>query len=430
MSVMASMETLSGAELPNVLASVGEDEDAHVKQRYLDASILIVDDRSLQCDLITAYLTKAGYTNISQAANGIEALDMMRSVSPDLVLLDIMMPDMDGYEVCRRIRADPFTHDIPVLFQSAVNKVEERSRAFEVGATDMVSKPIYGPELIARVRIQLENRFLIRELSVYQERLRYELNMAHGMQKALMPNLDDLAKLSDRYNMGIAAHYEACEELGGDFWSIRPVSDDGIGFVLVDFSGHGVTAALNTFRLHTMLDWMTVRAVDDTGSFLEVVNKFFRRVLPTGQYATMIVGHIDTKNEVLRYASAAHPPPILGSSSTGKAEFLESAGLPIGIKRTATYEERRVPFTKDSVLFLYSDALIETPDPAHPVIDRDDLLQLVREQLGKNTADDLVENVLNRFFHMAPGPLSDDLSVLCVSNFGSSGALHREAADV
>ena len=429
MSVMASIESHSDTGPPDVFSSVGEGQEAHAKQRYLNASILIVDDRRLQRDLIAAYLSKAGYSNISQAANGVEALEMIKAVNPDLVLLDIMMPDMDGYEVCQRIRSDPFSHDIPVLFQSAVNKVEERSRAFEVGATDMVSKPIYGPELIARVRIQLEKRFLIRELSVYRERLRYELNMAHGMQKALMPNLDDIAKASERHDLSIAAHYEACEELGGDFWSIRTLSDHRLGFVLVDFSGHGVTAALNTFRLHTMLDWIAERAIDDAGKYIEIINKFFSRVLPTGQYATMIVGQVDTKNEVLRYASAAHPPPILGNNRTGKAEFLESAGLPIGIKRDATYEERRVPFDKDNILFLYSDALIETPDPAHPVIDQDGLLQLVRHQLGKRTADDLVENILNRFFLMAPGPLSDDLSVLCVCNRGSSGAPHEEASD-
>lgn len=117
----------------------------------------------------------------------------------------------------------------------------------------MVSKPVVPVELMARVRIHLEKRLLIHDLRTYRERVAQELASARAMQQALLPQTAHIEALADRHRVRIGSHFEASSELGGDIWDIVTLNDHRFGVYMADFSGHGVTAALNTFRLHTLI---------------------------------------------------------------------------------------------------------------------------------------------------------------------------------
>lgn len=407
-------------------AIVPADASSAVDHSIFGASILIVDDRKLMRELIGGFLKKSGFTNLTFAEDGVVALKALERTKPELVILDLYMPNMDGYEVCSRLRGDTRWKDIPVLFQTAADSDEERARVFEVGATDLVAKPINPPELIARVRLHLENRMLIRQLSQYRVRMDAELGAAHSMQEALLPDAAGVANLASCYGLEIGSHYAACSELGGDLWSIRGLDDTRLVFYLTDFSGHGVGAALNTFRLHT---FMERRELDlgDPGACLTELNGFMSRVLPPGQFATMIFGVIDIAKNVLRYAAAASPRPIIGHAATNeKAEYCRSDGFPIGANSGASYDTREVPFAPGSYLLLYSDALIETPSPSSPLLTEAALGEFV-ERCANGPGDrNPVGPLVSHLARSTRPPLPDDLTIVYIgrpeSERGTAGA--------
>ncbi|MBP7864586.1 MAG: response regulator [Acidobacteria bacterium] len=123
--------------------------------------ILMVDDIPQNLQVLTEILMKGDAYEIAAAAGGAEALEAVEELSPDLVLLDIMMPGMDGFEVCRRLKASPRARDIPIIFLTAMTQTADIVRGFEEGAVDYVTKPFNATELLARVRTHLQVRRLI-----------------------------------------------------------------------------------------------------------------------------------------------------------------------------------------------------------------------------------------------------------------------------
>ncbi|MCD4699661.1 MAG: response regulator [Phycisphaerae bacterium] len=128
------------------------------------SKILVVDDNSQNLELLVEYLGTIDNVETSTAADGIEALEMVRQVKPDLVLLDIMMPRMSGFEVCRKLKSDPNTRDIPIIMVTALNELADIERGVESGTDDFLSKPVNRLELITRVKSLLKLRHLKDEL--------------------------------------------------------------------------------------------------------------------------------------------------------------------------------------------------------------------------------------------------------------------------
>lgn len=120
--------------------------------------ILIVDDNSVSIRMLVHVLKKKEY-DISIARNGCQALDILEDIHPDLILLDIMMPDLDGFKVCRTLKDNPRTREIPIIFLTAKEETEDLIQAFELGAVDYVTKPFNGLELLARVLFDRTNQF-------------------------------------------------------------------------------------------------------------------------------------------------------------------------------------------------------------------------------------------------------------------------------
>lgn len=115
------------------------------------SDILLVDDNEQNLELLMAYLEDLG-GSIRTARDGLEALDAIKARVPDIVLLDVMMPRMSGFQVCQRVKADPATKDLPIVMVTALNEVGDVERAVDSGADDFLSKPVNKVELLTRVR--------------------------------------------------------------------------------------------------------------------------------------------------------------------------------------------------------------------------------------------------------------------------------------
>jgi len=386
--------------------------DPGLEQSIRNSKILVVDDQKMVRELLKIYLQSGGYQNLLFAADGDEALEAIAAEEPDLVVLDLQMPRMGGLEVCQTLRADPQFSMLPVLVQTAADSAEDRAEVFRSGATDMVGKPINDAELLARVGIHLQNRHMLRQLTHYRESMERDLQLARDMQHRIMPDERSLAKLHEKYGIEIRSRFETCDALGGDMWNAWPVNNDRIGFHIIDFTGHGVVASLNTFRFQSLVAATGFDGKNQT-AYIQKINRGLHSLLPPGQFATAIGGYIDIREDVMRYVGAAGPKPFLISPDVPEGMFLPSEGRPLAMTGDSEYEEREVPFPPGSSLFLYSDALTETPDMVNPVYDEDRMQQALTG--GLDQAGHPFDVILDDFLDRVEGPLNDDLTMVMLS---------------
>jgi len=186
-----------------------------------------------------------------------------------------------------------------------------------------------------------------------------------------------------------------------------------MGFTIVDFTGHGVVASLNTFRFQSLVMSGGYLEDGDQTVYIERINRRLHSMLSVGQFATAIGGYIDFHDNVTRYVGAAGPKPFLVDPGGRTGKFLASDGRPLGMTREASYDQHEVAFPPGSSLFLYSDALTETPDMVNPVYDDDRIAMALTG--GLSTDAHPFDALLTDFIDRAPGPLDDDLTMVMLS---------------
>jgi phosphoserine phosphatase RsbU/P len=373
------------------------------------ARILVVDDSDALRKTIGIYLRHGGYRDIHEASNGEEALALADAIMPDIIITDLLMPGMDGLELCRRLRASEKHAQVPVLVQTARANGDDRGDVFSHGATDLISKPINAREILGRMRVHLEQRQLVNKLTRYQSMMAEDLDLARKMQESILPNPADIASLEAAFPVEIASSYRASLGLGGDLWGISVPGENQIGIYLADFTGHGVAAALNTFRFHSILrdnhfDSMPLAEA------MSSMNDFLADTLPTGQFATMLAFRIDFDEDTIEFSSASGPPPLLRFGPDGVFEPIVLAGFPLGVIRDASFATRKFPFPPGSAALFYSDALIETPQAPHSVY-CPETLNCTLALAKANTADALRDVVLTG---LIGHDLEDDLTLIAI----------------
>ncbi len=349
-------------------------DEAETHAAVFDCPILVVDDTSFNRTLIGAFLEEAGFRAVSFAKDGTEALEMAAASLPDLLILDIMMPGLDGFEVCRRLRAMPTCADLPILVQTALSSGEDRNRAFTAGTTDLVSKPLDRTELLARVHIHLESRVLIRRLQAYRARVEGELAIARSMHEHLLPPAALCAALGQAAGVTLRSHTVISTHLGGDLWGVLRLGGRRFGVFLLNMSGRGVSAAMNAFRMHTLLHALAAGHGSDPAGLLTALNDRAVELLEAGQHATLIYGVVDggAEDEAeggaedgggrFVYAAADAAPPMVVLPHGEAPLFGEAAGIPVGLAPGTRYRNETLPLPPGAVLALYSVAVLHALD--------------------------------------------------------------------
>ncbi len=360
------------------------------KFKLKEQLILIVEDVAFNRILLREIFESAGFTNIIEAENGSEALEKTVKDQPKIVILDLSMPIMDGFEYCKKIRKEQEFQEMPIIVQTASAESDEKAKAFEAGATDFIAKPIDERELIARTMVHLEKVVALEELLEYKKRTAQELEMAKKMQEFLMPNQKKISELEKQFNISLKYVFQTSSETGGDFWGVDTLDSTKLAIYMADFAGHGVQAALNTFRIHTLMRGKK-DIMKNPAEFLGSLNDDLKELLETGQYATMFYGVIDFERQLMNYATAACPGPIRVTEK--EFEVLDGQGFPLGMVRGSLYQNQEMPIKPGMGFLLYSDALIETP--SH---ETGDFMQTAKIQKLK---DDYVakNGVFNSGFH-------------------------------
>ena len=331
-----------------------------------NAKILVVDDVAENRDLLLRRLTRLGFSQVDQATNGIEALTAIGAKSYDLVLLDIMMPELDGFGVLEALRTDGRINDLPVIVISALNEIDPVVRCIELGAADFMFKPFNPTLLRARVLTTLEKKALTDRTRDELKRKQHELNEARTLQLALAP-LPFTGKLSGR-SLSIDVLLEPAKEVGGDLVDHFRIGDDLVVLALGDVSDKGAGAALMMARTHAMLRALTARP-DAASLFREphqaigIVNAALAEGNASCMFVTFLLASFDLGTGRLAYVRAGHIPPFHRDGSGKVARLRRMSGPPLGLIETTKYQADAVMLAPGDRLLIVTDGFTEAHDP-------------------------------------------------------------------
>ena len=381
----------------------------------LSGTVLIIDDQPLNQRLLAKILERSGLRTLI-AGDWDRGLAFLQSHTIDLVLLDIVLPGLDGYEILARLLADPGTNDIPVVLISSLDTVADKVRGMELGAADYVTKPFDPQEVLARVRTQLRIRQLAASLSrsnaqlVIREQLMLEeLRAAAEVQKHLLPGVD---LTNTRLICGSV--FEPSLAIGGDIYNAHGLPGGATLVYMADVSGHGVASALLTMSL---AQWLSSFAAQRTGTgspspsailqSLEVEYPFER----FGKYFSIVIAVVDPASGEVRYSAAGHPPPLLVRPS-GEVIRLEAGGPVIGMGFGLTFDEDTCTMALGDRLLFFTDGLVEDLDADGVRFGHDNLGRYFVERAGEPLPD--VCSSLGAMLRTRRGdaPAGDDIALL------------------
>ena len=380
-----------------------------MKEGYQRKTVLLVDDAPANIQVVTSIL-KDIY-KIRVATNGAKALALAKDTPlPDLVLLDVMMPQMDGYEVCTRLKADPETQDIPVIFLTGQTEIEDETRGFEVGAVDYIHKPFSPAVVKARVHTHLVLRGIREQLARQLLTIQKELETARQIQMSILPS-----SIPQIPGLDIAARYIPMTSVAGDFYDFIVVDEKHLGILVADVSGHGMPAALIASMLKIALAAEIAHAADPAqvlmGLNQTLCGKFEHHFI-TAAYL-----FVDLQKGTLTYAGAGHPPLLMWGQSSAGVRYVEENGLFLGKFPWATYSSRELPLNAGDWCLLYTDGIPETADPTGIDFGTDRFKQVL-ETDESISADQFADRLLEELSRWsARGPfedLDDDVTVVAI----------------
>src|SRR5208283_2040193 len=319
-------------------------------------TILIVDDTPINIGVISGALKDSFATKV--ATSGEKALAIAAGAEkPDLILLDIMMPEMDGYEVCRRLKANPDTRDIPVIFLTSQTEAEDETKGFEVGAVDYIHKPFSAAVVKARVRTHLMLREAHAQIARQLVEINTELEIARQIQLSILPS--STPKIA---GLDIVARYIPMTSVAGDFYDFIVVDERHVGILIADVSGHGLPAALIASMLQVALT-AQARHVSEPGKVLAGLNQALCGKFELN-FVTAAYVYVDMEKKLLTYAGAGHPPLLFWRKSAGNVSEVVENGLFLGMFAEATYASIQTPIAAGDRCVVYTDGIPEAKSPS------------------------------------------------------------------
>ena len=380
------------------------------------ATVLAVDDTPENLDIVKGILVDDYHVKV--AVNGKIAIKIAQSQSPDLILLDIMMPEIDGYEVCRQLKADPDTRDIPVIFLTAKGETADEAEGFALGAADYILKPVNPPLLKARVKTHIALKQNMDELQAayavinqQKERMQQELNVGRDIQLSMVP--DTFPAFPDREEFDIHGLLKPAREIGGDFYDYFFVQRNKLCICVGDVSGKGVPAALFMAVTKTMIK-STATEDHSPASIITRVNDEISQDNPSCMFITLFLGILDTETGELQYTNAGHPYPYLRHADGSVSTLHNIHGPVVGAMDGMAYGEDKVNLTRGDQLLIFTDGITEAMDLSDQLYGEQRVMDLFKTE-AKGGPEAVVATTLASVENFAgEAEQADDITILVV----------------
>ncbi len=378
------------------------------KQPY----IFIVDDLLENLQVLGNNLIDEGF-EVSMANNGREALDILKTEElPDLILLDIMMPKMNGFEVCEELKKDDRTKNIPVIFLTAKTETEDIVEGLTIGGVDYITKPFQKEELMARIHTHLELKFSrevilkkSKELDKAYAKLEEDLLVASQHVRSLFPEGLRTKGLNADW------HFVPSGQLSGDTFGYHNIDENHLAIYLIDVSGHGIGPALHSVSVLNTIKFQTLPDVDfkNPDQVLTALNNVYDISRNNFLFFTIWYGVINQKTNKLVYASGGHHPAILFNS--GEKIELSTANPLIGGIRGHKFKSDNIELSENFSLYIFSDGAFEVEISDNKLWGIDELKKWLEDYNAQN------ENNLKSLYDLlikigGKENLDDDFTIL------------------
>lgn len=383
------------------------------------ARILVVDDNEMNRDMLARRLLRLGHA-VETAIHGRDALAMLEASAYDLVLLDIMMPEMNGYELLAHLRGDPVFQHLPVILISALDDHDSVIKGIELGADDHLPKPFNPHILRARVGASLAKKRLRDREQVHARALEREIDIAREIQAGFLP-----AELPQPPGWQLAACFEPARQVGGDFYDGFALDDGRVVVVIADVCDKGVGAALFMALFRSLLRALAERMLympdegmgDDHDARLRelvaAVNDYIARTHGgANMFATMFVGVFDPASGALAYVNGGHEAPVLVGAGGVRAR-LAPTGAAVGMLPGMAYTVARATIAPGETLLLFTDGATDARDPGGALFGEEHLLSLLTP--GTNATEAVIRIRDAVHAHAAGNPPFDDLTLMAVA---------------
>jgi phosphoserine phosphatase RsbU/P len=381
------------------------------------ARLLVVDDNEDNRYTLVMRLQIEGYQDITTAEDGKQALDLLGTQEFDLVLLDVMMPNVDGYQVLTELKAAGRLHALPVVMISALNEVSSVARCIELGAVDYLPKPFDPILLKARVGASLEKKRLRDEVRAHLTRLEEELDSARQLQFSMVPR--HFPTPTERRPVEIFAMMESAREVGGDLYDFFEIDDRRFCFLIGDVSGKGVAAALfmarvkNVIRLVARLLRGPSDAPPSPADIVAATNRELSQDNIGMMFVTLFLGVLDLATGELRFSNAGHNPPYL-LRNKDVAAITACKGRPLGVRIGSTYETGSLQLGPGDALYLYTDGVTEAANRREDLFGEPRLEATLRDA-ADGSPESLIAAVAEAVRAFSGGaPQADDITALAV----------------
>lgn len=374
--------------------------------------ILIVDDEPFNVDYLEQELEDLNYQTII-AVNGKDALEKITDEKPDLVLLDIMMPIMDGFTVLEKVKENSEIRNIPIIVISANNDLENMVKGIELGAEDYLPKPFEPTLLKARIQSCLEKKHLRDLQDLYLKSLENELNIARDIQKEFLP-----AELPQIENWEIASYFKAAKEVAGDFYDAFILSDGNLTFLVADVCGKGIGAALYMTLFRSL-----IRASSNASDSLTPAQRLGYSVSLTNNYvaethesanmfATIFIGILEPRTGKLSYINGGNEPAlIIGKDGKVHTELSPTAPV-IGAISGTKFTAKETTLSDDDLLIAFTDGIPDTLNSNGEFFGKEKMLEILKSNTKPTDFVNKMEETLQTFIGSAEQ--FDDITLLAI----------------
>lgn len=309
--------------------------------------VLVIEDNPINQLYLRAVLERSGfYVDLAEGVNA--ALELAHKTMPDISLLDVMLPDGDGFSLCERFKADPLLASMPIIFLSAVDDGGARVKGLSIGAVDYITKPFNAEEVIARVRIHVKLARASRELQNSQAARLASLRHA---QQVFLTDVESIPEAR------CSVYYEASQEAGGDQYDAIRLGSETFCYYVADIAGHGIETVFQSSALKALFR-ENASVLNTPEETLLLTSEGLGHYLDEGQHVTAAYLIVSRLSGRAYYASAGHLPSLLVHQD-GRLERLTAEGDVLGVFSAPHFKSVTLNLSKGSRIWLCSDGVIE-----------------------------------------------------------------------